>query len=93
MKKSELTERVSEKIEILTKKQIETIIDMIFENMKEALSRGEKIEIRGFGNFKVKQRQARTARNPKTSEILQVPPKRAISFKMSKALKEELNKL
>lgn len=93
MKKSELTERVSEKIDILTKKQIETIIDMIFENMKDALARGEKIEIRGFGNFKVKQRQGRIARNPKTAEILEVPPKRAISFKMSKALKDALNKL
>jgi integration host factor subunit beta len=93
MKKSELTERVSEKIDILTKKQIETIIDMIFEHMKDALTKGEKIEIRGFGNFKVKQRQGRIARNPKTAEILKVPPKRAISFKMSKALKDALNKL
>ncbi|MGB9711380.1 MAG: HU family DNA-binding protein [Thermodesulfovibrio sp.] len=92
MKKSELIERVSQKIEILTKKQIETIIDMIFDCMKEALSKGEKIEMRGFANFKIKQRPERTARNPKTGEKIKVPPQRAIHFKMSKALKDALNK-
>lgn len=92
MKKSELIERVFKKVDILTKKQIATIIDMIFDCMKEALARGEKIEIRGFANFKVKQRQARIARNPKTGEYINVPPHKVISFKMSKALKEALNK-
>lgn len=92
MKKSELIERVSKKVDILTKKQIETIIDMIFDCMRETLSRGEKIEIRGFANFKVKQRQERIARNPKTGEHINVPPQKVINFKMSKALKEALNK-
>ncbi len=92
MKKSELVETVSQKVDILTKKQVALIIDMIFDGMKEALSRGEKIELRGFGNFKVKEREARVARNPKTGEKIEVPPQRAIHFKMSKELKEALNK-
>lgn len=92
MKKSELIDKVSQKVDILTKKQIETIIDMIFDYMKEALSKGEKIEIREFANFRVKQKHERMARNPKTGEKIKVPPKRAIVFKMSKALKEALNK-
>lgn len=92
MKRSELIEKVAQKVDILTKKQIETVIDMIFDCMKEALSKGEKIEIRGFANFKIKERQGRIARNPKTGEKINVPPQRAISFKMSKALREALNK-
>lgn len=92
MKKSELIERVSEKMKDLSKKQIEIIVDMIFEHMKEALNRGEKIEIRGFGNFKVKQRPERNARNPKTGEQIKVPAQKVIHFKMSKLLKEEINK-
>ncbi|MEN2993957.1 MAG: HU family DNA-binding protein [Thermodesulfovibrio sp.] len=92
MKKSDLIERVSKKVDILTKKQIETIIDMIFECMKDTLSKGEKIEIRGFANFRVKQRPERIARNPKTGQQIKVPAQRVISFKMSKALKEALNK-
>lgn len=92
MKKSDLIERVSGKIEYLTKKQVETIVDMIFEYMKENLSKGEKIELRGFGNFRVKERNARVARNPKTGEKVEVPPQKSIHFKMSKALKDALNK-
>jgi|UniRef100_A0A7C4EKQ9 integration host factor subunit beta len=92
MKKSELVERISQKTDILTKKQIETIIDIIFDSMKETLSKGEKIEIRGFANFRIKQRKERIARNPKTGEQIKVPSQRAISFKMSKALREALNK-
>lgn len=92
MKKSDLIEKVSEKIEYLTKKQVETIVDMIFEHMKEKLLKGEKIELRGFGNFKVKARNARIARNPKTGETVEVPPRKSIHFKMSKALKDAINK-
>lgn len=92
MKKSDLIEKLSGKIDYLTKKQIEAIVDMIFECMRDKLSTGEKIELRGFGNFKVKERNARVARNPKTGEKLEIPPQKAIHFKMSKSLKEALNK-
>lgn len=92
MKKTDLIEKVSGKIEYLTKKQVETIVDMIFEYMKDNLTKGEKIELRGFGNFKVKERNARIARNPKTGEKVEVPQKKSIHFKMSKALKDAINK-
>ena len=92
MTKSILIDNVTEKVEGLTRKQIETIIDTIFDGMKDALARGEKIEIRGFGNFRLKQRNAKTARNPKTGEKVQVPPKKVLHFKIGKPFHDALNK-
>lgn len=92
MTRSDLIEMVTEKVEGLTKKQVETIIGNIFDGMKDALSRGEKIEIRGFGNFRLKQRNAKTARNPRTGEKVQVPPKRVLHFKVGKPFHNALNK-
>ncbi len=91
MTKSELIDRVAEQVEGLTRKQVETVVDTIFDGMKEALRRDEKIEIRGFGNFKTKIRNAKTARNPRTGEKVEVPPKRAIHFKIGKPFNEALN--
>lgn len=91
MTKSVLIEKVTEKVEGLTKKQVETIINTIFEGMKEALGRGEKIEIRGFGNFRIKQRNAKTARNPRTGEKVSVPAKRVMHFKVGKPFHDALN--
>lgn len=92
MTKSGLIEKVSESMEELTRNQTEIIIDMIFDSMKEALSRGEKIEIRGFGNFRLKKRGSRNARNPKTGMGVEVPPKSVVYFKVGKDLREEINK-
>ncbi|HWR89698.1 MAG TPA: HU family DNA-binding protein [Dissulfurispiraceae bacterium] len=92
MTKSILIDNVTEKVEGLTRKQIETIIDTIFDGMKDALARGEKIEIRGFGNFRLKQRNAKIARNPKTGEKVQVPPKKVLHFKIGKPFHDALNK-
>ncbi|HAM53536.1 MAG TPA: integration host factor subunit beta, partial [Nitrospiraceae bacterium] len=64
MTKSVLIEKVSERIDGLTRKQTEIIVDTVFDSIKDALSKGEKIEIRGFGNFRLKQRKPRIARNP-----------------------------
>ncbi|HMK44518.1 MAG TPA: HU family DNA-binding protein [Dissulfurispiraceae bacterium] len=91
MTRSVLIEKVTEKVEGLTKKQVETIINTIFDGMKDALARGEKIEIRGFGNFRLKIREGKTARNPKTGEKVQVPSKRAIHFKVGKPFHDALN--
>lgn len=91
MTKSALIETVTEKVKGLTKKQVETIVDTIFDGMKEALARGEKIEIRGFGNFKTKHRRAKLARNPRTGEKVEVPEKRAIHFKIGKPFHQALN--
>lgn len=92
MTKSGLIDKVSENINELTRKQTEIIVETVFESMKEALSRGEKVEIRGFGNFRLKKRKSRTARNPKTGQLVEVPPKSIIYFKVGKELREAINR-
>ncbi len=91
MTRSVLIEKVSEKVEGLTIKQTEIVVDTVFDSIKAALQKGDKVEIRGFGNFRLKDRKPRKARNPKTGETVDVPGKKAIRFKVGKALKEALN--
>ncbi|NOX20741.1 MAG: integration host factor subunit beta [Nitrospirae bacterium] len=91
MTRSELIEKVAEQIEGYTLKQTEIIVETFFDAIKDALSRGEKVELRGFGNFRLKKRQARKARNPKTGESVDVPEKSVIYFKPGKELRELLN--
>jgi len=91
MTKSVLIEKVSEKVEGLTRNQTEIVVETVFESIKKALMNGEKIEIRGFGNFRLKNRNPRKARNPKTGESVEVPGKKVLYFKVGKALKEALN--
>jgi integration host factor subunit beta len=91
MTRSALIEKVAQRVEGLTLKQTEIVVETVFDSIKEALKKGEKIEIRGFGNFRLKERQPRKARNPKTGESVDVPQKKAIRFKAGKALKEALN--
>ena len=92
MTKSSLIEKLSENIEGLTKKQTEVIVDTVFDSIKNALAKGEKVEIRGFGNFKLRSRKARKARNPKTGESVEVPPKKVPYFKVGKELREMINR-
>ena len=92
MTKSVLIEKVTEKVEGLTKNQTEIVVETVFESIKKALIQGEKIEIRGFGNFRLKTRNPRKARNPKTGETVEVPGKKVLYFKVGKALKEDLNR-
>jgi integration host factor subunit beta len=91
MTKSVLIEKVSEKVDGLTRNQTEIVVDTVFESIKKALMNGDKIEIRGFGNFRLKNRLPRKARNPKTGEGVEVPGKKVLYFKVGKALKEALN--
>ncbi len=91
MTKSVLIEKVAEKVEGLTRNQTEIVVETVFESIKKALMHGEKIEIRGFGNFRLKTRNPRKARNPKTGEAVEVPEKKVLYFKAGKALKESLN--
>jgi len=91
MTKSVLIEKVSERVGSLTRKQTEIVVETVFESIKEALVKGEKIEIRGFGNFKPKLRRPRKARNPKTGERVDVPWKKVLHFKVGKALREAMN--
>jgi integration host factor subunit beta len=91
MTKSVLIEKVTEKVEGLTRSQTEIVVETVFESIKKALIQGDKIEIRGFGNFRLKTRNPRKARNPKTGETVEVPGKKVLYFKVGKALKEALN--
>ena len=91
MTKSDLVQTLSEKISTLTKKECEVIVDTVFHNMRAALHRGEKIEIRGFGSFTVRVRRAKEGRNPKTGEKVSIPEKRIPFFKVGKELRELVN--
>ncbi|HLN91769.1 MAG TPA: integration host factor subunit beta [Patescibacteria group bacterium] len=91
MTKSDLVEKLSESLNNLTKKECEVIVDTVFHNMKDALHRGEKIEIRGFGSFTVRTRRAKEGRNPKTGEKVAIPEKRIPFFKVGKELREMVN--
>jgi len=75
----------------LTQKEAVRVVDAILETIGDALSEGEKVELRGFGSFTVKKRPGRTARNPKTGDKVYVPPKATPAFKASKALKKLLD--
>ena len=91
MTKSGLIERVAELTPHISKKDTEVVVNTIFDSMTEALKQGERIEIRGFGSFQVKVREAREGRNPKTGEEVQIPAKRTPFFKVGKELKEKVD--
>ncbi|MBI2374925.1 MAG: integration host factor subunit beta [Deltaproteobacteria bacterium] len=90
MNKSELVERLADRAKI-TKKRAEQVVNLIFEQMTDALKRGDRIEIRGFGSFTSKSHDAYTGRNPKTGETIHVPAKRTPFFKVGKELKERVD--
>ena len=88
MTKSGLIEEVAERTPHISKKDTEIVVNTIFESMARALQNGERIEIRGFGSFQVKVREAREGRNPKTGEPVHISAKRTPFFKVGKELKE-----
>ncbi|HLG22686.1 MAG TPA: integration host factor subunit beta [Candidatus Manganitrophaceae bacterium] len=88
MTKAELIEKVSEHLTALTKRQTEILVNTVFDSIKEALAKGDKIEIRGFGSFRLRHRKMREGRNPKTGALVNVPAKRVPFFKAGKELKE-----
>src|SRR6202049_4785866 len=90
MTKADLVEEVIRATE-LPRKESEIIVETIFDSIIQALQTGDKIEIRGFGSFRTRQRRGRTGRNPKTGAKVEVPPKRIPFFKPSKELKDFVN--
>ena len=92
MVRSELLQKLCNLYPNILRKDIKRILEIIFHEMAEALCRGENIEIRGFGIFKTTVKKARIGRNPKNSESVQIPEKRAIKWKMSKTFFNRLNK-
>ena len=90
MTKADLIDEVA-KVSNLTKKESETIVNTVFDNITDALSKGDKVELRGFGSFRIRQRNARKGRNPKTGTGVSVPEKRVPFFKVGKRLRELVN--
>ena len=93
MTKSELITYLAEENPHLYQRDVERIVTTIFEEIASALSRGDRVELRGFGAFSVKQRDARIGRNPRTGEAVQVDAKRVPYFKTGKQLRDKLNNI
>ena len=91
MTKSELIQRIAELNPHLYHRDVERIVTTIFEEISEALARGDRVELRGFGAFSVKQRDARVGRNPRTGAAVQVAEKHIPFFKTGKLLRERMN--
>ena len=87
MTKADLVERVSDRIR-MTKKQTEVIVNTLFSSITDALTRGDKVELRGFGSFRVRRRNSREGRNPKTGQAVHIPSKKVPFFKAGKELRE-----
>jgi integration host factor subunit beta len=91
MTKSELIEKLSYTNGVLNKKESEIIVNTIFNSISSALIAGDRVEIRGFGSFTIRQRDAREARNPKSGDIVRIPSKKTPFFKTGKELREKVN--
>ncbi len=91
MTKSELIEVVASRVSNFSRKDIEIIVDTLFDSMSDSLSKGDKVEIRGFGSFKIKERDGRQGRNPKSGENIFIDSKRVPFFKAGKEIRERIN--
>ena len=90
MTKSDLIEELAA-MSGLTKKESETVIETIFEQITQAFLKGDKVQLRGFGSFRVRQRNARRGRNPKTGTLVSIPRKRVPFFKVGRELRKRVN--
>ncbi len=88
MTKAELVDKIAEKKPGLTRRQVEVVVNTVLDGIKDALSREDKVEIRGFGSLRIRHRRAKEGRNPKTGETVQVPPKKVPFFKAGKEMRE-----
>ncbi|MEL6198542.1 MAG: integration host factor subunit beta [Pseudomonadota bacterium] len=91
MIKSELIQKIAEENPHLYQRDVERIVSTVFEEITSALARGDRVELRGFGAFSVKTRDARTGRNPRTGEAVPVPEKKVPFFKAGKDMRERMN--
>jgi integration host factor subunit beta len=87
MTKADLVEKVANQIN-LTKKQTEVVVNTVFSSITDSLAEGKKVELRGFGSFRIRQRNARVGRNPKSGQKVDVPSKKVPFFKAGKELRE-----
>ena len=91
MKKSDLITKLNNKHQSLKPSDVERIVNIFFDSISKSLSENKKIEIRGFGTFKIKTNKARKARNPKTGGIIDVLEKKSVHFKTGKILYKKVN--
>ncbi len=91
MVKADLINKIARRMDI-PKQEAEQGVNLFFQAIKEAILKGEEIEIRGFGSFRFRNRTSRAGRNPRTGAPVKVPPKKVLYFKPSKLLKEMINK-
>ncbi len=92
MTKSELIQRLCKKFPHLFQRDIETLVSTIFDSVSDALAKDQRVELRGFGAFSIRTREARAARNPKNGEIVNIGKRSAIYFRTGKELRERINK-
>jgi integration host factor subunit beta len=92
MTKSELIKRLARKYKGLYQKDIDTVVDVIFNEISSALSRNERVELRGFGAFSIRTRKPRKARNPRTNEVVYLEERNSPYFRCGKGLRERINK-
>ena len=90
MLKGDIVDNISDKLEGFLKKDVSQAVDLILETMAECLADGNRVEIRGFGSFSLRQRKAKTTKNPKTGKIMNIPERNTLHFAMSKYLKDPL---
>jgi DNA-binding protein HU-beta len=90
MNKTELINAVAESAE-LSKKDAENAVKAVLQNIEDTLSKGDKVQLIGFGNFEVRERSARKGRNPQTGEEMEIPATKQPAFKPGKALKDSVN--
>jgi integration host factor subunit beta len=91
MIRSELIQKIAEENPHLYQRDVERIVNTVFEEVTDAMARGDRVELRGFGAFSVKRRDARVGRNPRTGETVQVDEKHVPFFKTGKLLRDRLN--
>ena len=92
MNKSDLILKILESESTLFKKDATKIVNVFFDTISNAIAKGERVELRGFGVFGVKKREARIARNPKNGDVVAVPAKKVPFFRMGKDMKDRINK-
>ena len=90
MTKADLVEKIASQV-LLSKKDSETVVNTVFRSIIDALEKGDKVELRGFGSFRIRDRQSRVGRNPKTGDKVNVPEKKVPFFKPGKNLKKLVN--
>ena len=91
MTKSQLIEKVAEQLSDYKKRDVECAVNAVFDSMKEALVNDQRVEVRGLGTFRVKQRDARNGRNPRSGESVDIPDRKIPFFKAGRSLKLSLN--